>query len=408
MINIDEQVATLMQGAEYGDDQLKEAMRKELHERLTQAKNEGRPLRVYAGFDPTTTDLHLGHTIPMGKLRQFQDFGHDVIFLIGTYTSLIGDPSDQNQLRPQRTPEEVEENAKTYAEQAFRVMDEKKTQVRYNAEWLSKLNFADLINFASNFTIQQMLTRENFKLRFDKGDPIYLHETFYSIMQAYDAYELKADVQVGGSDQLFNIITAGRKLMTALGAKPNVGLIMGILPGTDGVARMSKSLGNHIPLNTDAKDMYGKVMSVPDSAMPDYFRLVTRWSASEVEEIEASLESGSLHPRDAKMKLAREVTERFYTASAAAEAEEAFVQLFQKGNLPDEMPELKLKKGQSVLEILVAGELVKSKGEGRRLIKQNGVSLDGEKLTDPDLSFPHAGILRVGKRRFLRVVDQGG
>lgn len=193
--------------------------------------------------------------------------------------------------------------------------------------------------------------------------------------------------------------------MTALGAKPNVGIIMGILPGTDGVMRMSKSLGNHIPLNTNATDMYGKVMSVPDSAMPDYFRLVTRWSASEVEEIEAFIKTGSLHPRDAKMKLAREVTERFYDADAAAEAEQAFVQVFQKGDMPDEMPELKLIKDQSVLDVLVAGELVKSKGEGRRLIKQNGLSLDGEKLTDPDQAFPHAGILRAGKRRFLRVVD---
>ena len=404
-MNIEEQVATLMQGAEYGDVELKNAMQRELHERLIQAEAEKRPLRVYAGFDPRTTDLHLGHTIPMGKLRQFQDFGHEVTFLIGTYTSLIGDPSDQDKLRPQLTPEEVEENAQTYAQQAFRVLDPKKTQVRKNAEWLAGLNFADLIEFSSHFTIQQFLTRENFKLRFEKGDPIYLHETFYSIMQAYDAYILKADVQVGGSDQLFNIITAGRKLMKALGAKPNVGIVMGILPGTDGVIRMSKSLGNHIPLNTDAKDMYGKVMSVPDLAMPDYFRLATRWSASEVTDIEADIESGDLHPRDAKMKLAREITERFYDLDAAVAAEEAFVQVFQKGKLPDEMPEHKLEADQSVLDVLIAGAMVKSRGEGRRLIKQNGVSLDGEKLHDPNQPFPHTGVLRAGKRRFLRVVE---
>ncbi|MCG8379812.1 MAG: tyrosine--tRNA ligase, partial [Proteobacteria bacterium] len=205
-MKIEEQVATLMQGTEFGDDQLKAAMQKELHERLEVAKKEKRPLRVYAGFDPRTTDLHIGHTIPMGKLRQFQDFGHDVTFVIGTFTSLIGDPSDKDELRPQLTAEAVEQNAQTYAQQAFKVLDPQKTTVRYNAEWLSELLFADLIKPSSHFTIQQFLTRDNFRQRWEKGDPVYLHETFYAVMQAYDAYVLKADVQVGGSDQLFNII----------------------------------------------------------------------------------------------------------------------------------------------------------------------------------------------------------
>ena len=402
-MTIDEQVEYLMRGTEYGDDALKQVMADELRQRLIEAEKEGRSLRVYCGYDPRTADLHLGHTITMRKLRQFQELGHEVIFLIGNYTSLIGDPSDKDVLRPQLTPEQVQEFGRTYAEQAYRVLDRQKTLVKFNAEWLSKLDFADLIKLASNFTIQQFLTRENFKLRWEKGDAIYLHETFYSIMQGYDAYALRADVQVGGTDQLFNIVTAARKVMTFLGEKPNIAVIMGILPGTDGVVRMSKSLGNHIPLNTTAEDMYGKVMSVPDSAMPAYFRLVTRWSTQQIEEIENGLRSGSLHPRDAKMKLAREIVEIFYGAEAAKASEEAFVSVFQHGAIPDEIPEYKLQGNPTVLDVLLDGNLVSSKSEGKRMIAQNGVRLDGELLTDANLTFPHAGILQVGKRRFLRV-----
>jgi len=402
-MTIDEQVEYLMRGTEYGDDALKQVMADELRQRLIEAEKEGRPLRVYCGYDPRTADLHLGHTITMRKLRQFQELGHEVIFLIGNYTSLIGDPSDKDVLRPQLTPEQVQEFGRTYAEQAYRVLDRQKTLVKFNAEWLSKLDFADLIKLASNFTIQQFLTRENFKLRWEKGDAIYLHETFYSIMQGYDAYALRADVQVGGTDQLFNIVTAARKVMTFLGVKPNIAVIMGILPGTDGVVRMSKSLGNHIPLNTTAEDMYGKVMSVPDSAMPAYFRLVTRWSTQQIEEIENGLRSGSLHPRDAKMKLAREIVEIFYGAEAAKASEEAFVSVFQHGAIPDEIPEYKLQGNPTVLDVLLDGNLVSSKSEGKRMIAQNGVRLDGELLTDANLTFPHPGILQVGKRRFLRV-----
>ena len=402
-MKIEEQVATLIQGAEYGDDTLKKAMQKELHDRLILAEKEKRPLRVYAGFDPRTTDLHIGHTIPMSKLRQFQELGHDVTMVIGTYTSLIGDPSDKDELRPQLSLEEVERNAQTYAEQAYRVLDKQKTRIRFNAEWLSKLSFAELIKLSSNFTIQQFLTRDNFRKRWDEGDPIFLHETFYAIMQAYDAYVLKADVQVGGSDQLFNIITAGRKLMTAMGEKPNVGITLGILPGTDGEMRMSKSTGNHIPLNTDAKDMYGKVMSVPDKAMPDYLRLVSRWPASKVEGMITDLESGKMHPRDGKMEIAKRITGLFYTEAEAEEAQAAFVNQFQKGNVPEEMDSFALKEGQQLLDVLVEAKLVSSKGEGRRLIKQKGVRLDGETLEDPNAMMDSAGVLQVGKRRFVRL-----
>jgi tyrosyl-tRNA synthetase len=404
-MHIEEQVEYLMQGTEYGDEGLKKAMESELRARLGEAEGAGRPLKVYCGYDPRTTDLHLGHTITMRKLRQFQELGHEVTFLIGTYTSLIGDPSDQDKLRPQLTPEQVEQNARTYAEQAYRILDREKTIVRYNAEWLSKLTFADLIRLSSNFTLQQFVTRDNFKLRWENGDPIYLHETFYAIMQGYDAYALNADIQVGGTDQLFNIITAARKLMTFMGAKPNIGIILGILPGTDGEIRMSKSLGNHIPLNTSPEDMYGKVMSLPDKAMGQYFRLVTRWPLSKSEELERKLAGGQIHPRDVKMKLAYEIVEIYYGDEAAARAEEDFVRVFQQGSQPEEIPEFIYQAGQSLTQLLVASGIAASNSEARRLVTQNGIRLNGKTLNDPNQPLPHPGILQAGKRRFVRLVE---
>jgi len=404
-MNIDEQVEYLMQGTEYGDEALKQAMKNELRQRLIEAKQEGRPLRVYCGYDPTKPDLHLGHTITMRKLAQFQELGHDVTFLIGNYTSLIGDPSDKDKLRPILSPEEVAFNSRTYADQVFRVLDREKTTIRYNAEWLSKLTFEELISLCSNFTVQQFITRENFKLRWEKNEPIFVHEFFYSIMQGFDAYSMRTDVQVGGTDQLFNIVTAARKIMTYLGEKPNIAVIMGILPGTDGEVRMSKTMGNYIPINTTAEDMYGKLMSVPDKAMPIYFRLVTRWTASEIAMLEQEITSGKVHPRDAKMKLAHEVTEIFHGAEAARRAEQYFISVFQKGSLPEDMPTFTLRTGQTVLDVLLEGKLASSKSEGRRLIEQNGVRLDGVTLTDPNQVFPHEGVLQAGKRRFLKIVS---
>lgn len=402
-MNIEEQVTYLMQGTEYGDETLRQSMANELRERLILAEKEGRPLRIYCGYDPRKADLHLGHTVTMRKLRQFQELGHEVTFLIGTYTSLIGDPSDKDILRPQLSDAEVEENARTYAEQAFRILDPAKTRIRYNAEWLAGLSFADIIHLASNFTVQQFLTRENFKLRWERGDAVYLHETFYAIMQGYDAYALHTDVQVGGTDQLFNIMTAARKVMTYMGEKPNIGIILAILPGTDGVVKMSKSLGNHIPINTDATDMYGKVMSIPDFAMPQFARLVTRWTPPEIARLENGVKDGTIHPRDAKMALAREITAAFYSDDAAAKAEEAFVRTFQQKDIPTEMPEYVLQPGQTVLDVIVTAGLAASRGEGRRLVDQKGVKLDGEVLIDALAAFPHPGVLQVGKRHFLRV-----
>ncbi|KAF0111607.1 MAG: tyrosyl-tRNA synthetase [Chloroflexi bacterium] len=401
---INEQVEYLMQGTEYGDDKLRQNMADELRARLISCQKEGRPLRVYCGFDPRKADLHLGHTVPMRKLRQFQELGHDVTFVIGNYTSLIGDPSDKDVLRPQLTHDEVAKNAQTYAEQAFRILEPEKTSIRYNAEWLSELSFEALIKLASNFTLQQFLTRENFKLRWEKGDAIYLHETFYSIMQGYDAYMLKADVQIGGTDQLFNIMTAARKIMVGLGAQPNIAIILGILPGTDGVVKMSKSLANHIPINTDANDMYGKVMSIPDTAMGQFFRLVTRLTPPEIAEIEAGVKNGSMHPRDAKMRLAQEIVSAFYDNSQAEEAQNVFVETFQKGGIPEDIPIYKLTTGQSVVEVMLAAELAKSKTEARRLIDQKGVKYEGAVVEKEGFLLIAPGVLQVGKRHFLKLV----
>lgn len=402
-MNIEEQVELLMQGTEYGDEDLKKAMTAELRERLILAAKEGRPLRVYCGYDPTSTDLHLGHTISMRKLRQFQDLGHEVTFLIGSYTALVGDPSDKNKARPILTEEKVAENAVTYAEQAFRVLNREKTKIRYNGEWLSKLTLLDLIRLGQNFTVQQFLARDNFSSRLVKGEPIYLHETFYALMQGYDAVSMQTDIQVGGSDQLFNIIVAGRKLQEALGQKPLVGIITGILPGTDGTQRMSKSIGNIVPINTGANDMFGKLMSVPDTAMGVYMRLVTRWRPQEIEKIEKDVASGGLHPRDAKMKIAAEITSIFYSDAEAIAAQENFIKTFQQKEIPDEMPEFELQAGQTIVDVILAAKLAESKSKARALIDQKGVRLDGEVLERGDVLFPHRGVLQVGKRRFLRV-----
>jgi tyrosyl-tRNA synthetase len=404
-MNIDQQVSYLMRGTEYGDQAMYEAMKKELRIRLIDSERTGHPLRVYCGYDPRTSDLHIGHTVTMRKLSQFQELGHRVIFLIGTYTALIGDPSDKDKLRTQLSQDEAKANAESYAEQAFRILDREKTDVRYNAEWLSKLTFKDLIHLASNFTIQQFMTRENFRKRFENEEAVYFHELFYAIMQGYDAYALEADVQVGGTDQMFNIMTAARKIMVYYNKKPNIGIILGILPGTDGEVKMSKSLGNHIPLNTSPEDMFGKVMSIPDKAMLSYARLVTRWTVDYINDFEKQIMSGELHPRDAKMALAEEITSAFFDQQAAEKANQQFIQLFQQNEKPDQIPEFQPQGEAILLEVLVDSGLVASKSQARRLIEQNGVKVNDQTVEDPYLLLTAPAVVQVGKRRFVKIVD---
>jgi tyrosyl-tRNA synthetase len=409
MPTIDEQVEVLMSGAEYGDPQTKQTMTRELRERLIEAEKQGRPLRVYCGYDPRTADLHLGHTITMRKLRQFQEFGHDVTFLVGTFTSLIGDPSDKDKARPQLTRDEVRENAQTYAQQAFKILDPNLTRIRYNDEWLSSLDFADIIRLASNFTVQQFLVRENFSKRVDAGQPIYLHEFFYALMQAYDAVAQETDVQVGGQDQLFNILVAGRKLQEALGQRPQIAIIMGeSLPGTDGSAKMSKSTGNHIPLMAEPWDMFGKVMSLPDATMPIFHKLILGWSGGRLEELERGLASGVLHPNETKMRLARDIVSIFHTPADAEAAQKRWDEVFRSGTgVPEDIDETVLSAPEKVVDILRRLNMVASGGEARRLIEQGGVRANGEPITDVHAAIDLAAlpvVLQVGKRRFVRLV----
>ncbi|MFN8375155.1 MAG: tyrosine--tRNA ligase [Anaerolineae bacterium] len=411
MPTIDEQIEVLMQGTEYGDPQIKITMRNELRERLIEAEKQGRALRVYCGYDPRKPDLHLGHTITMRKLRQFQDFGHDVTFLIGTFTSLIGDPSDKEKARDQLTRQQVEENSRTYTDQAFKILDRDKTRVRYNDEWLSPLDFADIIRLASNFTVQQFLVRENFAKRMTEGQPIYLHEFFYALMQAYDAVAQEADVQVGGQDQLFNILVAGRKLQQGLGQRPQIAIIMGeSLPGTDGDIKMSKSLGNDIPLLSEPWDMFGKIMSVPDKAMPVYHRLLLGWLPAQVDALENGLRDGSLHPNIEKMRLAHEIVSIFHSPEAAEAARKRWNEVFRSGGIPEDIPQEVITDEERVVDILRRLKMVASGGEAKRLMEQNGVRLNEQPVTDPTATIKPDMlpiVLQVGKRKFVRLVANG-
>lgn len=409
MPTIDEQVEILMSGAEYGDPQTKQTMTRELRERLIEAEKAGRPLRVYCGYDPRTADLHLGHTITMRKLRQFQELGHDVTFLIGSFTSLIGDPSDKDKARDQLTREQVQENARTYSSQAFKILDPSLTRVRFNDEWLSTLDFADIIRLASNFTVQQFLIRENFKKRLDGGEPIYLHELFYGLMQGYDAVAQETDVQIGGQDQLFNILVAGRKLQEGMGQRPQVAIIMGeSLPGTDGDIKMSKSLGNHIPIMAAPWDMFGKVMSLPDKVLSIYHKLILGWSPAQLKDLEEGLKSGKLHPNEEKMRMAREIVSIFHSPEDSQAAQKRWDEVFRShGGLPEDMPEEILAADEKVVDILRRLNMVASGADAKRLIQQNGIRLNEQTVTDIQTSVSLTAlpvVLQVGKRKFVRLV----
>jgi tyrosyl-tRNA synthetase len=398
MAPIDEQIEVIFSGVEFGDDRTEVTMERELRELLVQ----DRPLKVYAGFDPTSVDLHLGHTLPMRKLRQFQDFGHQITFLVGNFTGLVGDPSDKNKARPMLTPESLAGNARTYADQAFRILDRERTAIKYNADWLSKLTFADVVNLCSKFTVAQFLERDNFSRRWENHDAIYLSEFMYAIMQAYDAVALEADVQVGGSDQLFNLM-AGRILQRDAGQRPQIVVTLPILVGTDGHERMSKSTGNAIGINDAPNDMYGKVMSTPDTAILDYFTLVTPLAPSEVRGIRDALEGRSLGPMDAKKRLATEIVIAFYDQQQATEAQTYFESTIQRQETPDEMPEFAIDEPQPLHRVLTEAALAASGGEVRRLVKQGAVSVNEQRISDFTHEVKHDDEIRVGRHKFLRL-----
>ena len=327
--------------------------------------------------------------------------------MIGSFTALVGDPSDKDGARPRLTRDQIAEYAKTYTTQAFKILDPDRTSVRFNDEWLSEVTLEQFIEMAANFTVQQFLARDNFSKRYEAGTPIWVHELVYSLIQGYDATVLEADVQLGGTEQLFNLL-AGRKLQESFGLRPQIALTLPILVGTDGSMRMAKSTGNTISITDEPADMYGKVMNLPDDVMGNYFRLVTRWTPKEIAQLEAQLESGEKHPRDVKMALAREIVDAYYGADAAQGAEAEFRRIFQEGNVPEELPEYALSAEKSLLDVLVDTGLASSRSEGRRLIKQRGVRLEDEVLEDPNeiLVLADPAILRVGKRRFMRLLPK--
>jgi tyrosyl-tRNA synthetase len=396
MASVEEQLEALLRGTDFGDEPTARTMRAELRERL----QEDRPLNVYCGYDPTSVDLTLGHTLTMRKLRQFQDFGHRVTFLIGNFTGLVGDPTDKNKTRPMLSPEQLEANARTYAAQAFRILDAERTAVRYNADWLSKLMFAEVIQLAAHYTVAQFLERESFQKRYAAHEPIHLSEFLYAIMQARDAVELETDVQVGGRDQLFNLM-AGRPLQREFGQKPQVVITLPLLVGTDGHEKMSKSLGNYIALTDSANDMFGKVMSLPDHAMRDYFVLLT---STPLGEIDAIL-GGS--PMEAKKRLALDITAGLNGARAATEARDYFEATIQRRETPLEMQEHALSsdpEGARLDRILRDAGLAKSAAEVRRLVEQGAVEVNGARATDFAFALRAGDEVKVGRHRFLRVV----
>ncbi len=405
MAPVDDQLAVLTRGTDFGDETTRSTMESELRELLEQ----DRPLRVYCGYDPTRVDLHLGHTLTMRKLRQFQDLGHEVTFLIGDFTGLVGDPSDKDKSRPMLTPEQLEQNAGTYAEQAFRILDGERTKLRRNADWLGKLTFADVLRLCQHFTVAQFLERDNFARRWERHDAIHLSEFMYAIMQAYDAVALETDVQVGGTEQLFNLM-AGRTLQREFGQRPQVVLTLPILVGTDGHQRMAKSAGNYIAVDDPANDMYGKVMSLPDGAMEQYFTLVTALPAEEVTSILGAVEGGTLPPMDAKKRLALEVTATMYPRDEAEAAQAYFESTIQRSETPDEMAEYALPVSDDgevsrLDRVLVASGLAASGGEVRRLVAQGAVSVNGARVSEFTAQLQPGDEIKVGRHRFVRVVE---
>lgn len=368
---------------------------------------QGKPLTIKLGIDPTGADLTLGHTVVLQKLRQFQDLGHKVQLLIGDFTGMIGDPTDRTDTRKQLTREEVLENARTFREQAFLVLDSNpdKIEVLYNSSWLGQLNFADVLELASKMTVARMLERDDFKKRYEGNLPISLHEFMYPLMQGYDSVAMKCDVEIGGTDQKFNVLM-GRTLQKEAGMEPQVVITMPLLVGLDGVKKMGKSAGNYIGVTEGPNEQYGKTMSIPDHLIGTYFELVTDVSVEEVKEIKRGLEEKTLHPRDAKMRLGRAIVQKYHGEAAALEAENYFKTVFQNREIPEDIPEYEVEAGTKwIIALVTELKLAPSNGEARRLIQQGGIKINSEKVEDPQLQLEveDGMILQVGKRKFAKL-----
>ena len=379
----------------------------EFKKKLEKSVATNTPLIVKLGLDPTAPDIHLGHTVVLRKLKLFQDFGHKVIILIGDFTARIGDPTGKSVTRPPLTEEQVVENAKTYQEQIFKVLDPEKTEVRFNSEWLSKLDFADVLKLASKYTVARMLERDDFHKRYTEGRPISIHEFMYPLMQGYDSIALKADVEFGGTDQTFNLLM-GRHLQGEEGMPEQTIITMPILEGLDGVQKMSKSLGNYIGISEAPSEMYGKAMSIPDELMMRYFMLVTDMSIEEQEQLSKDLETGAAHPRDVKMKLAHTIVRLYHGEEAANFGQEEFVRVFQKHAMPTDIPEYKVAitaEPVFVPQLLSDAGLTASNGEARRSIKAGAFKIDGEKCNEEHIVLKDGMVLQVGKRKFIKIVS---
>lgn len=400
---LDDQIEMLTFGCDYGDDQLAASMRARLRERLANATEQERALRVYTGYDPTAPDLHLGHAITLRAMRRFQELGHKVIVVVGTVTAMVGDTSDRTGGRPRKSADEIAGAAATYAEQVFTILDRDRTDVVCNGDWLGSLTTPDLLEVASAFTVQQFLARDNYRRRIDRGDPVGLHEFFYALLQGYDAVHLRADLQLGATEQLFNIL-AGAKLQELFGQPPCVVLTYPILVGIDGSHRMSKSRGNYIGLTEPPAAQFGKTMSIPDESMPQWATLVTDWPGDRVAQFLTALHDGSLHPMEAKKQLAHRVVELYHGASAADDAQREFEHTIQRRGLPETLPTTTLPGPGTVANLLVSIGAASSKSAARRLVEGGGVTLDGERATSANQVVEHSTTVRVGPHRFYRVV----
>lgn len=397
MINIDEEMKIILKGVDEVIDT------ESLKQKLKKSKENDKPLIVKLGLDPSAPDIHLGHTVVLRKMKQLQDLGHKVIIVIGDFTGRIGDPTGKSKGRKALSKEEVLENARTYEKQIFKILDKDKTEIKFNSQWLSKLNFEDVINLASTMTVARMLEREDFKKRYEMGIPISIHEFFYPLMQGYDSLQLNADIEIGGTDQRFNVLM-GRMLQKEYGKEPQVTLFMPLLEGLDGKNKMSKSLGNYIGIDEKPEIIYEKTMTLPDEMIIKYFNLVTDIHPDEVHEFEKELTNNKVNPRDIKMKLAKEVVRLYHGEMEAERAENRFKMIFQKGIIPDDIDTIIVDNNFDVSETLVLNKIVKSKNEFRRLIIQGGVKVNGVKVESIDnIEFETKITMQIGKKKFIRL-----